>query len=97
MFLNACPASSCDVERGFSHGGLTVTKLRHALLNDSTRASTILHAWSQIPGLIPEADIIEVFKDKCRRLKGKDKQGKTTQDTEIIVVPDPDSEVEDED
>jgi hypothetical protein len=91
------PASSCDVERGFSRGGLTVTKLRHALSDDSTRASTVLHAWSQIPGLIPEVDIIEVFKDKCRRLKEKGKQHKTTKDTESIVVLDPDSEVEDED
>ena len=97
MFLNVCPVSSCNVEHGFSHGGLTVTKLRHALSDDSTRASTILHAWSQIPGLIPEADIIELFKDKCRRLKGKGKQGKTTKDTESIVISDPDSEVEDED
>jgi len=62
-------ASSCDVERGFSRGGLTVSKLRHGLSDESTRASTVLHAWSKIPGLIPESEIIQVFKDKCRRLK----------------------------
>jgi hypothetical protein len=87
------PASSCDVERGFSHGGLTVTKLRRTLSDDSTQVSTILHAWSEIPGLIPETNIIEVSKDKGRRLKGVNKQG-TSKDTESIVL---DSGSEDED
>ena len=62
--------------------------------DESTRASTILHSWSEILGLIPEADIIEVFKDKGRRLKGKGKQGKTNKDMESIVVSGPESEVE---
>lgn len=71
------------MERGFSRGGLTVTKLRHALSDDSTRASTVLHAWSEIPGLIPEADIIQLFKDKSRRLKGKGKERDTGKDIHI--------------
>jgi len=71
--INLCLASSCDVERGFSRGGLTVSKLRHALSEESTRATTILNAWAQIPGLIPHTDIIQAFKDKCRRLNGKEK------------------------
>jgi len=65
-------ASSCDVERGFSRGGLTVSKLQHTLSDESTRATTVLNAWSDIPGLIPEADIIQVFKDKCRRINRKE-------------------------
>ena len=69
---NLYPASSCDVEHGFSRGGLTVSKLRHRLSDESTRASTVLHAWSEIPGLIPENEIIQVFKDKCRRLNTKE-------------------------
>ena len=87
------PASSCDVERGFSCSGLTVTKLRHTLSDDSTWASTILHAWSEIPSLIPEVDIIEVFKDKGCCLKGVNKQD-TSKDTESIVL---DSGSKDED
>ena len=63
-------ASSCDVECGFSQGGLTVSKLRHSLSDESTQAATVLHAWSEIPGLIPEANIIQVFKDKCWCLNG---------------------------
>jgi len=76
------------VERGFSRGGLTVTKLRHALSDESTRASTVLHAWSEIPGLIPEADIIQLFKDKSRRLKGKGKESDTGKDVYHIYSDD---------
>ena len=65
-------ASSCDVKHGFSHGGLTVSKLRHTLLNESMRATTVLNAWSEIPGLIPESNIIQVFKDKCRCINRKE-------------------------
>jgi hypothetical protein len=71
------------VERGFSCGGLTVTKLRHARSDDSTQASTVLHAWSEIPSLIPEADIIQLFKDKSRHLKGKGKERDTGKDIHI--------------
>jgi hypothetical protein len=60
-------ASSCDVERGFSRGGLTVTKLRHQLSDHSTRAATVVNSWHTFPGLIPEAEIIQTFKDKPRR------------------------------
>ena len=76
------------MERGFSRGGLTVTKLRHALSDESTRASTVLHAWSEIPGLIPEADIIQLFKDKSRRLKGKGKESDTGKDVYHIYSDD---------
>ena len=46
-----------------------MSKLRHGLSDESTRASTVLQAWSKIPGLIPEGEINQVFKDKCCRLK----------------------------
>jgi len=59
-------ASSCDVERGFSRGGLTVSKLRHALSDQSTCTETVLHSWHEFPGLIPEDNIIQVFKEKSR-------------------------------
>ena len=72
------------MEHGFSRGGLTVTKLRHALSDDSTRVSTVLHTWSEIPGLIPEADIIQLFKDKSRHLKGKGKQKDTGKDANHV-------------
>lgn len=68
FFPFTAPASSCDVERAFSKGGLTISKYRHALTDDSTRASVLLDSWSQIPNLISEAEIIKIFKDKSRRV-----------------------------
>jgi hypothetical protein len=53
------PAASTDVERAFSRGRLTVSRLRHSLSNEATRAATVLSSWSTISGLIPENEIIE--------------------------------------
>ena len=64
FFTDLYLASSCDVKQGFSWGGLVISKLQHRLSDESTCASTVLHAWSEIPGLIPESEIIQMFKDK---------------------------------
>ena len=53
------PAASTDVERAFSRGRLTVSRLRHSLSDESTRAATVLSSWANISGLIPEEEIIE--------------------------------------
>jgi hypothetical protein len=73
----------CDVERGFSRGGLTVSKLRHALLDDSTRASTLLSAWSEFPELIPTAKIIQLFKEKP--LRAVKEQSSTPKETSNVM------------
>jgi hypothetical protein len=65
--LQSTTASSTDIERGFSRGGLNVTKLRHNLSDESTRATTVLHSWSKIDGLIPEQEIIKLFEEKSKR------------------------------
>jgi len=80
-----CLASSCDVEHGFSQGGLTISKLQHGLSDESTCASTVLHAWSKIPGLIPENEIIQVPKDKCHRLKTRE-ESEHVKDNDVMVV-----------
>ncbi|KAF7799642.1 hypothetical protein EIP86_010882, partial [Pleurotus ostreatoroseus] len=67
-FLSA-PAASVDIERAFSKGGLTVTKRCHALSDESVCAATILGSWSSVEGLIPEADLIERFKNKNKRMR----------------------------
>ena len=64
------------------HGGLTISKLRHGLSDESTRASTVLQAWSKILGLILEGEIIQVFKDKCHRLK----TGKEVDKVQDLIV-----------
>lgn len=58
------PAITTDVERAFSLGSLTVTKRRDALSDESVRAGFILASWATIPGIIPEAGIVVVFRNK---------------------------------
>ncbi|RPD52699.1 hypothetical protein L226DRAFT_440170, partial [Lentinus tigrinus ALCF2SS1-7] len=54
-------ATSVDAERAFSRGGLTVSKLRRNLSDESTRAATVLSAWMKVPGLVPEEKVIRMF------------------------------------
>lgn len=57
-----------------------MSKRRHALSDESVRAATVISSWMDIPGLIPEGEIIGVFKEKSKRSKtiakgaGKDKE-----------------------
>ena len=78
-------ASSCDVERAFSCGRLNVTKLRHALSEDSTRAATVLHAWSEFPELILSMKIICIFQDKAKQLGTQKRNGQMSQDSAMDV------------
>ena len=67
--INVILATSVDVERGFSRGGLTVSKLRHNLSDESTRAATVLNAWMKVPGLVSKTDMIAHFESKKSRTK----------------------------
>lgn len=62
-------ATSTDVERAFSRGGLTISKLRHSLTDKSARASTIVGMWSNRDGLVPVSSIVSLFKEKKSRPK----------------------------
>ena len=44
-----------------------MTKLRHNLSDESTRAASVLSSWLKIEGLVPEQDIIKLFQDKSKR------------------------------
>jgi hypothetical protein len=81
-------ATSTDVEQGFSRGGLTVSKMRHSLSDESTRAATVLGSWvASFPDLIPCDDIITLFKDKSKCMgKGKTREGAVTGDDNVIDV-----------
>jgi hypothetical protein len=78
-------ASSTDVERTFSKGGLTISRFRHALSDKSVRSSTVLGSWTELNGAIPEAHILELFGDKGTRLK-KRKKVDQSEDTDIVLV-----------
>lgn len=84
-------ATSTDVERAFSRGGLTVSKMRHSLSDESTRAATVLSSWHDIPDLIPYNEIVNVFKDKAKRAKGKGKAIEVEGSTSEIIEVDMDT------
>ena len=66
--LKFCLAASTDVERAFSKGGLTVSKRRHALSDESVRASTVLGSWAA-HGLLPEPEILRMLEKKIKHAK----------------------------
>ncbi|KIP05872.1 hypothetical protein PHLGIDRAFT_14237 [Phlebiopsis gigantea 11061_1 CR5-6] len=63
------PTLLTDVERAFSCGGLTVSKRRHSLNDESTRAATVISSWAAIPGVISEDDLLKLFANKSNRSK----------------------------
>ncbi|KAF5318888.1 hypothetical protein D9611_014723 [Ephemerocybe angulata] len=79
------PATSTDVERAFSRGGLTVSKLRHSLADKTTKASTVLGSWHEHGGLIPFDDLVAKFKQKRKRGKKK-ARGLEEAPTELIEL-----------
>ena len=56
-------ATSTDIERAFSRGRLTISRLRFALGDKSVRASTLLGSWARLPGLVSEQDIVALIKN----------------------------------
>lgn len=60
-------ASSTDAERAFSHGGLTVSKYRHSLADESVRASTLIGSWAGIEELLPPDDAIAAIQETMRK------------------------------
>jgi hypothetical protein len=62
--LNILLATSTDVEWAFSRGGLTVSKMRHSLSGESTRAASVFGSWCDLPGAVPHDEIMAAFKDK---------------------------------
>jgi hypothetical protein len=79
-------ATSTDCERAFSRGGLTVSKMRHSLSDESVRAATVLGSWCSLPDAIPREEIIMVFRDKSKRAKGKQPAAASTPASDHIVV-----------
>jgi len=79
-------ATSTDAERSFSKGGLTVSKLRHSLSDESTRASTVLGSWTELEGAIPYTEVIQRFKDKSKRPKKKARVQDKMDEVEQIVI-----------
>lgn len=80
-------AASTDLETGFSRGGLTVSKLRHSLSDQSVRAATIVGSWLRlgIPGVLDEAELLKGLRDKPKRSnKGKGKAIESDIDVQVV-------------
>jgi len=76
------PATSTDAEQAFSQGGLTVSRMRHSLSDNSVQAATVVGSWATFPGLIPHNEIAAIFNEKSKRLKGK--CAETTSDAILV-------------
>jgi hypothetical protein len=70
-------------------GRLTVSRMRHSLSNESTRAATVLSSWMAVPGMVPESDIIQALRTKTLRTgntKGKEVEGVAAAHRDDMVV-----------
>jgi hypothetical protein len=79
-------ASSTDVERAFSRGGLTVSKMRHSLSDQSVRAATVLGSWSESPELIPSTQLTAAFNEKSKRPKGNNQKAGQVDAPEVTLI-----------
>ena len=69
--LTVLIASSTDVERAFSRGGLVVSKRRHALSDESTRAAAVFESWVAKGGIVPDKKILKNLANKAKRKRGE--------------------------
>jgi hypothetical protein len=60
--------------------------MHHHLSDASVRAATVLGSWASLPELVPRNELIELFKNKCRRLKGKESCEFHDDDNEVIYI-----------
>ena len=67
MISNA--ATSTDVERAFSCGRLTVSRLCRSLSDKSVHANTVLGSWASIPNLVHESELIALFDPQARKVR----------------------------
>ena len=48
--------------------------MRYSLLDELTRAASVLGSWCTFPGAVPRKEIMTTFKEKSKRDKVKDKE-----------------------
>jgi hypothetical protein len=83
-------ATSTDIERAFSGGRLTVSRMRHSLSSESTRASTVLGTWMKVDGFLDELELTKRLKAKVDaktagpQAAKKAKQAKNIEQSNVI-------------
>ena len=60
--------------------------MHHSLSDESTRAASILGAWCDLPGAVPQDEIITVFCEKGKQPKGNNIIVLTTDDDVMITT-----------
>ena len=60
--------------------------MRHSLSDESTRAAAVIGSWCDFPGAIPRDEVVETFKDKSKRSKGKEKSSVNAEDHDIEIT-----------
>lgn len=70
----------------FSRGGLTVSRLRHSLGDASIRASALLGSWTHVPGIVDEAEGVELIKTKLRESRVHDEGQKVGRNKHAVVL-----------
>lgn len=78
-------ATSTNVEHAFSRGGLTVSKMRHSLSDESIHTASVLGAWCDLPGAIARDKIITVFRDKNKWPKGNNSSIAVLETPDVVV------------
>ena len=78
-------ASSTDIECAFSHGGLTVSKMRHSLSDKSVRAAMVIGSWAGLPEMVPHVEIVKAFNDKGKQPKDDDHAEMPVEVDEIAI------------
>jgi hypothetical protein len=84
--LNMLAATSTDVEHAFSRGGLTVLKMRHSLSDESTCAASVLGAWCDLPGAVPQDEIMAIFKEKGKQPKNNNVSVVSSEGSDVLVA-----------
>lgn len=60
--------------------------MRHSLSDESTRAASVLGSWCDFPGIIPRDEIVDIFKNKSKQSKGKERVSGNIRDDDVEMA-----------
>jgi hypothetical protein len=60
--------------------------MRHCLSNESTHAALVLGSWCDFPGIIPHDEILDIFKNKSKQSKDKERVSGNIQDGDVEMA-----------
>lgn len=79
-------ATSIDVERAFSLGGLVITKQQNRLSEESARTSIVLASWLKNPEFCAERELKEKLSSMWKREKDGTEGGLDVEDEDVIEI-----------